>query len=63
MDILIWFAILVIIVIVLWFLLNQFPLPEPAGRIVTIAIVVVVAVIAIGFLLQFAGGGHWPRLR
>lgn len=65
MEILIYFAILVIVLVVLWYLLQQLPLPEPAGKIVMICIVVVVAVTAIGFLLQFAGGGglHLPRVR
>ena len=65
MELLVWFAVLVIVVVVLWWLLQQLPLPEPAGRIIQIVIVVIVAVIAIGFLLQFAGGGglHLPKLR
>ena len=57
MEILIYFAVLIIIVVVLWYLLQQLPLPEPAGKIIQIAIVVVVAVIVIGFLLQFGGSG------
>lgn len=64
MDILIYFAILVIVVVLLWWLLQQLPLPEPAGRFIQIAIVVVVAIVVIGILLQFASGGgtHFPRL-
>lgn len=61
MDILIYFAVLVIVVVVLWYLLQQVPLPEPAGKLIQIAIVVVVAVIVIGFLLNF-GGGHGASL-
>lgn len=56
MDIIIWFAILVIVVVLLWWLLQQLPLPEPAGKFIQIAIVVVVALIVIGFLLNFSGG-------
>lgn len=56
-GLLIWLAIVVIVVIVIWFLLTQMQLPEPINRIVLIVLVVIVAVIAIGFLLQFAGGG------
>lgn len=65
MDIIIWFAVLVIVVVLLWWLLQQLPLPEPAGKFIQIAIVVVVAVIVIGFLLSFASGGfrlpHFTR--
>lgn len=57
MSILISFAIFVIVIVLLWWLLQQLPLPEPAGKIIQIAIVVIVAVVVIGFLLQFAGGG------
>lgn len=64
MSILVTFAIFVIIIVVLWYLLSQLPLPEPAGRIIQIALVVIVAVVVIGFLLQFAGsGGHISLLR
>lgn len=64
MDILIWFAVLVIIVCLLYWLLQQLPLPEPAGKFITIAIVVVVAVVVIGFLLSLGGGGglHLPKI-
>lgn len=64
MDILIWFAVLVIVIVVLWYLLSQLPLPEPAGQIIRIALVVIVAVVVIGFLLQFSGSGgfHLPHL-
>jgi len=57
MEILIFFAVLVIVVCVLWYLLQQLPLPEPAGKFIQIAIVVVVAIVVIGFLMQFSGGG------
>ena len=57
MDILIFFAVLVIVICVLWYLLQQLPLPEPAGKFIQIAIVVVVAVVVIGFLMQFGGSG------
>ena len=63
-EMLVWLAVLVIVVLVVWYLLQQMGLPEPAQRIITIALVVVVAVIVIGMLLQFAGmGGGFPRLR
>lgn len=62
MDILIYFAVLVIIVVLIWWLLQQLPLPEPAGKFIQIAVVVVVALIVIGFLLNFSGG-NLPKLR
>jgi len=64
MEIIIYLAILVIVILVVWFLLQKIALPEPAGTIVQIAIVVIVAVVVIGLLLQLAGGGlHLPRIR
>ena len=61
-DILIYFAVLVIVLVLLWWLLQQLPLPEPAGKFIQIAIVVIVAVVVIAFLLQFTGGAHLPHL-
>lgn len=60
-DILVWLAIIVIVCLVLWFLLSKLALPEPAGTIVQIAIVILVAVVVIGFLLNV--GGHANMLR
>lgn len=62
MDIIIYLAILVIVILVVWYLLTKITLPEPAGTIIQIAIVVIVAVVVIGFLLQMQGGG-FPKLR
>lgn len=59
-ELLIYLAILVIVVMVVWYLLQQMGLPEPAQRIITIALVVVVAIIVIGVLLNFAGMGGIP---
>jgi uncharacterized protein YhhL (DUF1145 family) len=56
MDILIGFAVLVIVVVFLWWLLQQLPLPGPANQIIQIAIVAVVVVVVIGLLLQYSGG-------
>lgn len=52
-------TVLVIVVILLFWLLQQIPLPEPAAQIVKIVLVVVVALAAIGFLLRFAGHGSY----
>lgn len=63
LDIVIYLAVLAIIVILVWWLLSQLPLPEPAGQIIRIVIVVIVAVIAIGLLLNLTGHGPPMRLR
>lgn len=57
MSLLIYLAIIVILIVVAWYLLSKVALPEPAGTIIQIAIVVIVAVVVIGILLQFAGHG------
>ncbi len=62
-DVLVYLAILAIVVILMWWLLAQVPLPEPARKIITIVLVVVVAVIAITLLLNLAGHGPPLRLR
>jgi hypothetical protein len=62
LEILIYLAVIVIVVLVVWFLLSQLALPEPIGKIVNIALVVIVAIVVIGILLQFGGGGI-PKLR
>ncbi len=56
-DILIILGVIVIVAVVVWFLLAKLQLPEPAGTIVQVVVVIVVAVLAIGFLLSFLGGG------
>lgn len=63
-DIIIWLAILVIVLVVVWYLLSQANLPEPVGKIITIVLVVFVAVIAIVMLLKLGGGsGHFTLPR
>lgn len=60
-DILVYLAIAIIVFIVVWWLLQQLSLPEPLQRIVTIALVVIGAVVVITLLLHFTGVG--PPLR
>lgn len=60
-DLLIYLAIIVIILALVWWLLNELALPEPAAKFVRIALVVIVAVVVISILLKF--GGHGPGLR
>ena len=43
-ELLVYLAILVIVILVVWFLLSKIALPEPAGTIIQVAIVVIVAV-------------------
>jgi len=62
-DVLIYLVVLVIVVALVWWLLDQLPLPEPIGRIVRIVLIVVVVLIVIGVLLQFTGHGNLLRLR
>jgi branched-subunit amino acid permease len=60
-DLLVYLAVFVIIVVLVWWLLQQLALPEPIGKIITIVLVVIIAIILIGLLLQFAG--NVPQLR
>lgn len=63
LDLVVYLAVIAIVVILLWWILTQIPLPEPAGQIIKIVIVVIVAVIAISILLNFTGHGPPLRLR
>lgn len=63
MSLVIYLGIIVILIVVVWFLLTQINLPEPIGKIVMIVIVIFVAVIAIGLLLQLGGHGTGLRMR
>lgn len=63
LDILVYLAVFIILVILIWWLLQQISLPEPLGKIVTIVFVVVCAVVLIGLLLQVTGVGPPMRLR
>jgi len=44
LDVLVYLAVFVIAVIVIWWLLSQLSLPEPIGKIINIVLVVVAAV-------------------
>lgn len=56
-TLIVWVAVLIIVLLVLWWLLQQLPLDPMAQKIITIAVVVIVAVVAIAFLLKFSGAG------
>jgi branched-subunit amino acid permease len=57
LTLLVYLAVFVIVVILIWWLLQQITLPDPLGKILTIVLVVVAAVILIGILLSFTGHG------
>jgi branched-subunit amino acid permease len=57
LTLLVYLAVFVIVVILIWWLLQQITLPDPLGKILTIVLVVVAAVILIGILLNFTGHG------
>lgn len=66
LTLLVYFAIFVIVLIVVFWLLGQIPaayLPDPIKKVITIAVVIIAVVIVIVFLLSFAGGGGLPPLR
>jgi hypothetical protein len=63
-DLLVYHAVLVIVMVLIWWLLSQLPLPEPIGKIVQIILVVIAAVVLVSLLLQLTGHGGIPlRLR
>lgn len=65
LDLLVYLAIGVIVIVLVWWLLTQIALPEPIGKIVQIVVVVIVAFFLIYVLLQLTGhvGGAAPPLR
>lgn len=60
-ELLVTLAVLVILILVVWWLAQQMGLPEPVMRILTIVLVVVVAVVAIWALMGLTGRA--PPLR
>jgi len=61
-SILVYLAVFVIVVILVWWLLQQVSLPEPIQKILIIVFVVIAAVILIGILLSFVGHGGGLRI-
>jgi hypothetical protein len=46
------------------YLLGVFPLPDPIGRIIRAAVIVIIVLILVGLLLSFTGADYGlPRLR
>jgi hypothetical protein len=62
-ELLVYIAIAVIVLVTIYYLLSQFPLPDPIGKIVNIAIVVVAVIVIIGILLSLTGVGPPLRMR
>lgn len=62
-EILVYLAVLVIVVIVAYWLLGQIALDPKIRQILNIVFVVVVAIVAIVLLLQLSGVGPPLRLR
>lgn len=62
-EFLITFAVAVIVLCVIWYLLKQLPLPPEAAKFLHIAMVVVVAIVVIWLLLSISGHATLPRLR
>lgn len=67
---LITFVIYVIVLAVIWWLisyvLDNFPLPEPANRILRVGAVIIIVIVAVLLLLSLVGVGGLegvPRLR
>ena len=62
-ELLVYLAVLVIVVIVAYWLLGQITLDPKIRQIINIVMVVLIAVIGIGLLLNVAGIGPSLRLR
>ena len=61
-DLLVWLAVIVIVILVAWYILSQLPLPPPIKQIVTIALVVIIASIVIYILLNFTHTASLPKV-
>jgi hypothetical protein len=63
-SLLITLLVILIVMGLCWWVLQQIPLPPPIGQIATVIFVVICAIVLIYFLLQLAGSGiEMPRLR
>ena len=56
-DILVYLAIFAIVAILVWYVLQQVPLPPPLKQILLIVVVVIGGIILIDILLNFTGYG------
>jgi uncharacterized membrane protein len=62
-DLVVYIAVAVILFVLVYWLLKQFPLPAPLGQIVNIVLVVIAVLVIIGILLSVTGHGPPLRLR
>jgi heme A synthase len=62
-DLVVYIAVAVILFVLVYWLLKQFPLPPPLGQIVNIVLVVIAVLVIIGILLSVTGHGPPLRLR
>jgi hypothetical protein len=60
-ELLVYFAVLAIVLILVFYVLQQIPLPEPINKIVMIIVVVIAGIVLISLLLSLSGTG--PPLR
>lgn len=54
-DLIVYLAVFAIVAVLIWWILQQLPLPEPVGKIVMIVFVVVAVVVLITLLLRLTG--------
>ena len=64
-QLLVYLTVFVILMILVWWILQQVALPEPLNRIILIVFVVIGAIVLISLLLSATGSGglHMPTLR
>jgi len=64
-TLLVYLAVFVIVAALIYWILQQFPLPPPIDKLVIAIFVVVCVIVLISILLQVGGGGslQMPRLR
>jgi hypothetical protein len=54
-TLLIYLIVILIVMALGWWILEQLPLPDPIGRIAKVVFIVICAIIMIMYLLNFAG--------
>lgn len=62
-EFLVTLAVAVIVMALVWWVLQQIPLPEPVNKIVLIVFVVVCVIVLLMLLLSVTGVGLRPLLR
>jgi hypothetical protein len=62
-TLLVYLIVIVIVMALGWWILEQLPLPDPINRIVRVLFIVVCALVIIFFLLSLVGVAPYPLLR